>query len=139
MNFFRIRNIDHVVLRVRDMDKSLDFYTRILGCEVAKRNEQYQMIHLKAGTAMIDIIDVNGPLGIQGGEGPQEEGRNVDHFCLNIDPFDEAALVDYFKKLGINASKAEIRYGAEGYGSSIYIQDPDGNRVELKGKQSINH
>lgn len=134
MSFFNVRNIDHIVLRVQDMDKSLHFYTGILGCEVAKRNEKYQMIHLRAGSAMIDIIDITGPLGVQGGGAPQEARRNVDHFCLNIEPFDEDALIDYFRELGMNVDKAETRYGAEGYGPSIYIHDPDGNRVELKGK-----
>ncbi|MCK9563980.1 MAG: VOC family protein [Bacteroidales bacterium] len=134
MRFFRVRNIDHIVLRVQDMDKSLDFYTNILGCEVAKRNEKYQMIHLRAGSAMIDIIDIKGPLGIEGGAAPENERRNVDHFCLNIEPFDESALIDYFKGLGMKVDRAETRYGAEGYGASIYIRDPDGNRVELKGK-----
>ncbi len=82
---------------------------------------------------MIDLIDVQGPLGAAGGAAPEKERRNVDHFCLRVDPFDEAAIVQHLQAFGIAADKAVLRYGAEGEGLSIYCFDPDGNQIELKG------
>ena len=68
-----------------------------------------------------------------GGAGPGPEGRNMDHFCLTIEPFDEAALRAHLADHGIAAGAVKKRYGAEGEGPSLYITDPDGNTVELKG------
>ena len=98
-----------------------------------KKNDKLAMIHLSAGGSMIDLIDVQGPLGAAGGAAPEKERRNVDHFCLRVDPFDEAAIVQHLQAFGIAADKAVLRYGAEGEGLSIYCFDPDGNQIELKG------
>ena len=133
MSIFRVQHIDHVVLRVKDMERSVDFYTQVLGCAIKKRNEQYAMIHLGAGSSMIDLVDINGPLGSLGGGAPGKERRNVDHFCLRVEPFDEQAILAHLQAFGIVADKAVTRYGADGVGLSIYCFDPDGNQVELKG------
>ena len=133
MSIFKVQHIDHVVLRVKDMERSVDFYTRVLGCAIKKRNEQYAMIHLGAGNSMIDLVDIDGPLGAMGGGAPGKERRNVDHFCLRVEPFDETAILAHLQSHGIAADKAVTRYGAEGVGPSIYCFDPDGNQVELKG------
>ncbi|HDS1733802.1 VOC family protein [Pseudomonas sp. BP8] len=130
---FEISHLDHVVLRVQDMQQSLDFYTTVLGCHVVKRREDLGMIHLRAGASMIDLVDVQGPLGIQAGGAADPQHRNVDHFCLRITPFREAELLSFLSSAGVQAEKAIIRYGAEGEGPSIYCFDPDGNQVELKG------
>ena len=119
--------------RVEDMERSVDFYAQVLGCAIKKRNEQYGMIHLGAGSSMIDLVDINGPLGVMGGGAPGKERRNVDHFCLRVEPFDEQAILAHLQAFGIVADKAVTRYGAEGAGLSIYCFDPDGNQVELKG------
>lgn len=133
MSIFKVQHIDHVVLRVKDMERSVDFYTQVLGCAIKKRNEQYAMIHLGAGSSMIDLVDINGPLGSLGGGAPGKERRNVDHFCLRVEPFDEQAILAHLQAFGIVADKAVTRYGADGVGLSIYCFDPDGNQVELKG------
>lgn len=133
MPAFQIKHLDHVVLRVQDLARSVDFYTKVLGCSVKKKNDKLAMIHLSAGGSMIDLIDVQGPLGTAGGAAPEKERRNVDHFCLRVDPFDEAAIVQHLQAFGIAADKAVLRYGAEGEGLSIYCFDPDGNQIELKG------
>jgi len=133
MPAFQIKHLDHVVLRVQDLARSVDFYTKVLGCSVKKKNDKLAMIHLSAGGSMIDLIDVQGPLGAAGGAAPEKERRNVDHFCLRVDPFDEAAIVQHLQTFGIAADKAVLRYGAEGEGLSIYCFDPDGNQIELKG------
>ena len=137
MRPFTIKTIDHIVLRVRDMQRSQDFYVNLLGCSVAKVNEKYSMIHLRTGTSLIDLVDINGVLGKAGGEAPDCKRPNVDHFCLRIDPFDAKALCTYFADHGIEVESPMVRYGAEGDGLSIYIRDPDNNRVELKGPSSV--
>ncbi|MEZ1319527.1 VOC family protein [Pseudomonas fluorescens] len=133
MAIFNVQHIDHIVLRVADMQRSLEFYVEVLGCSVAKHNEQYAMIHLRAGSSMIDLVDIDGPLGAQGGAAAGKERRNVDHFCLRVEPFDEQAIIEHLQRHGITVEKAVNRYGAQGTGPSIYCFDPDGNQVELKG------
>ncbi|MEW9678163.1 VOC family protein [Pseudomonas sp. TE50-2] len=133
MPAFAILRIDHVVLRVSDLTRSLAFYHELLGCPVRKRRDTLGMIHLGAGDGLIDLVAVDGPLGRQGGEAPGQCGHNVDHVCLRIEPFDEQALSALLHEAGVRVEAAEKRYGAEGEGMSLYCFDPDGNRVELKG------
>jgi catechol 2,3-dioxygenase-like lactoylglutathione lyase family enzyme len=133
MRNFSIQRIDHVVLRVRDIERSVAFYVSVLGCEVKKRRDDLGLIHLSAGTALIDLVDVNGAIGRQGGGPAGKQGHNVDHVCLRVEPFDEQAILGHLAEAGISADKAEMRYGAEGTGWSIYFNDPDHNQIELKG------
>lgn len=130
---FCIREIDHVVLRVSVLDRSLEFYCDILGCTVERRQESIGLIQLRAGRSLIDLVPVDGKLGKAGGAAPGEKGRNVDHFCLRIEPFDGAAILEYLKRRGVDPGPVDMRFGAEGRGPSIYVNDPDGNTVELKG------
>ncbi len=128
-----IRNIDHVVLRVSDVPRAISFYCDVLGCREERRLEDLGLIQLRAGSALIDLVDVAAPLGQQGGAPPGAEARNVDHFCLRVEPFDTEAIRAHLQSQGIEVGEVAQRYGAEGMGPSIYIQDPDGNTVELKG------
>jgi len=129
----RIREIDHLVLRVRDLDATLRFYCDVLGCTAERRNDVIGLVQLRAGRSMIDLVPVNGKLGREGGEAPGKGGRNLDHLCLRIEPFDESAVRAHLQRLGISAGATASRFGAEGEGPSIYIEDPEGNVVELKG------
>ena len=133
MRPFTIKHIDHLVLRVSDLPRSVAFYTELLGCAVSRVREDLGMVHLATGTTMIDLVTLDGPLGRPGGAAPGVEGRNLHHFCLRIEPFDEAALTAYLDAAGVKVEPAEKRYGAEGEGLSLYCYDPDGNQVELKG------
>jgi catechol 2,3-dioxygenase-like lactoylglutathione lyase family enzyme len=128
-----VRDIDHLVLRVVDLERMLDFYTRALGCSVEKRQDAIGLIQLRAGRSLIDLVPVDGPLGRAGGAAPGREGRNLDHFCLRVEPFDESAIRAHLASCGVEAGPLEQRYGAEGSGPSIYLADPEGNTVELKG------
>ena len=130
---FNIKGIDHVVLRVADVERALRFYCDALGCREERRVEEIGLIQLRAGASLIDIVGVDSELGRLGGAGPSAEGRNMDHFCLRIEPFDEAALRAHLAAHGIEAGEVKKRYGAQGHGPSLYIADPDGNTVELKG------
>ncbi len=129
----RIREIDHVVLRVADLARSLAFYCDVLGCTVERRNDGIGLVQLRAGRSLIDLVPLTGRLGAAGGAGPGAEGRNLDHFCLRVDPFDEAAVRAHLARGGVVAGDTARRVGAEGDGPSIYVTDPDGNTVELKG------
>lgn len=133
MRMFTVKHIDHIVLRVQDLERSIHFYGDVLGCEVDRRRNDLGMVHLRAGASMIDLVDIAGPIGRQGGPAAGNARRNVDHFCLRVDPFDEAALIAHLEKFDLAPEKAVTRYGAEGDGWSLYCFDPDGNQVELKG------
>ncbi|MBB6584115.1 VOC family protein [Ralstonia solanacearum] len=133
MRPFTVVHIDHIVLRVQDLERSVSFYRDVFGCEVEKRRDDLGMIHLRAGSSMIDLVDVNGTIGRTGGPAAGADRRNVDHFCLRIEPFDENALMAHLEEAGLAPEKAAMRYGAEGNGLSVYCFDPDGNQVELKG------
>jgi catechol 2,3-dioxygenase-like lactoylglutathione lyase family enzyme len=128
-----IIRIDHVVLRCRDLERMERFYTDVLGCAVTRRNEPLGLIHLRAGSGLIDLAAVDGELGRRGGAAPGAEGHNLDHVCLRIDPFEEGALRAHLRRHGIDAGPVHHNYGAEGYGPALYLEDPEGNSVELKG------
>ena len=130
---FGIRAIDHVVLRVADIRRSLAFYVDGLGCTIEMQRDDIGLIQLRAGASILDLVPLDGKLGRAGGAGPRNEGRNLDHFALEIAPFDEAAIRAHLTGRGIEAGETGRRYGARGYGPSIYLTDPDGNVVELKG------
>lgn len=129
----RIREIDHLVLRVSELQPMLDFYCLVLGCTVERKQDEIGLVQLRAGRSLIDLIPVDGPLGRSGGAAPGAGGRNLDHLCLRLDPFDEAAIRAHLSTHGVAAGETASRAGAEGSGPSIYVTDPDGNTVELKG------
>lgn len=132
----RIRDIDHLVLRVLDLARMERFYCEALGCSVEKRQDPIGLVQLRAGRSLLDLVPVDGPLGRAGGAAPGREGRNLDHFCFRVEPFDEAAIRAQLQRFGAQAGPLESRYGAEGEGPSIYVDDPEGNVVELKGPPS---
>lgn len=131
---FTVLRIDHVVLRVSDLEAMVRFYGEVLGSTVVRRRDDLGLIHLSAGASLIDLVRIDGPLGRQGGAAPGREGRNQDHLCLRIDPFDERALTAHLSAQGVTPTAAAgTSFGAEGHGLSLYIVDPEGNRIELKG------
>ena len=129
----KIQTIDHVVLRVVDAERAIRFYCDVLGCTMDRRRDNIGLIQLRAGTAQIDLVPVDGEIGRLGGAAPGADARNMDHFAVSIEDFDEAALRAHLAAHGIEAGEVGIRYGAQGDGPSMYIRDPDGNTVELKG------
>ncbi len=125
--------LDHVVLRVNNLDRMLAFYRDTLGCPVERRLDDLGLVQLRAGASLIDLVPIGTPLGDMGGVAPGREGRNMDHFCLRVDNFDPEGLTAYLQQHGAVIGPAARRYGADGYGVSVYVQDPEGNTVELKG------
>ncbi len=121
---FEILGIDHVVLRVADLERAIAFYEGVLGAKVERRAEKFALVQLRAGRSLIDLIKASET---------DREGANMDHFALRIEPFDEAAIRAHLAAHGIEVGELKTRYGADGNGPSLYIEDPDGNTVELKG------
>ena len=130
---FTLGQIDHVVLRVRDLDASLHFYRDVLGGTLDKVQEKIGLWQVRAGASLIDLVPLDGVLGRIGGAGPGIEGHNLDHFALQVAPFDAAAIRAHLDAHKVKITDAGPRYGAQGTGPSIYVLDPDGNTVELKG------
>ena len=128
----QIAGIDHVVFRVRDLDKAVCFYQDVLGCPVERRQENVGMVQMRAGTSLIDLVAVDGQLGRKGGEAAGASGHNVDHVCLSVAGFDLEEVRRHLSSHGIAEGESGLRYGAGGEGLSIYLHDPDGNGLELR-------
>lgn len=138
MRPFRLQAIDHIVIRAANAAELVAFYVEAIGCKLAWDRPELGLTHLEAGNAMIDIVSIEGPLGTQGvslaakAEAGAGSGRNVDHLCLRIAPFDFEALKAHFERFAIVLAPPQARFGAQGNGLSIYLTDPEGNGVELK-------
>lgn len=129
----KIQQIDHVVLCVSDLERAIRFYQDVLGCREERRVDSINLVQMRAGHSLIDLL---GPTSDNVGEKRQRiagDGGNMDHFAVRLESFDEVMLRAHLETHGIAAGEVKHRYGAEGEGPSMYIQDPDGNTVELKG------
>ena len=131
---FAFEQLDHVVLRTEQIETLRDFYM-LLGCQIVEdRTRTIGLLQLSLGNSMLDLVDVNGELGRAGGSGPGPVGRNLDHFAVRVAPFDAKEITEFCKQNGIKSTQAsQLWLGADGYGPAIFIEDPDGNRIELKG------
>lgn len=127
-----IQNIDHVVFRVTNLEGTARFYTEVLGARWEKKREDIGLYQLRIGTSLIDLVPVDSTLGRLGGGAPGKEGRNVDHVCFRVLPWDGEAVLEHLRGHGIE-SQIVSRYGADGNGPSVYLTDPEGNNLELKG------
>jgi glyoxylase I family protein len=123
--------LDHVVLRVRDLERMVGFYRDVLGCTVAHRQDALGLVHLQAGTALLDLVWIGGRLG-RGGAPADAARPNLDHLCLAVSPWDEPAVVAHLAAHGIAVDPARTRYGAGGQAPSVYLTDPEGNGVEIR-------
>ena len=135
---FQLRRFDHVVLRVRDLAAMQAFYCEVLGCTVERHQVEIGLLQLRAGESLIDLVPVDGKLGRMGGAAPGEEGRNLDHLCLSVAPFEREEILAHLQSHGVRIGEFGSRYGAEGEGPSQYLSDPEGNVVELKGPPDDN-
>ncbi|HLY52366.1 MAG TPA: VOC family protein [Steroidobacteraceae bacterium] len=127
---FTIVGLDHIVLRVRDLPGALEFYCGTLGCTVEREQRALGLTQLRAGRSLIDLVTADGPLGARTAGGAC--GPNLEHFCLSIAPFEERSLRAHLEARGVRVGETQSRYGAEGEGPSLYLEDPEGNRIELK-------
>ena len=132
-NGFTVTGIDHVVLRVTDLERSLDFYTRVLGCPVERRRDDLGLVQLRAGSSLIDLVPVSGVIGKRGGGAPAPDAPNMDHLCIRIAAFEAEAAREHLRRHGVEVESEGVRYGAGGDGMSFSIRDPEGNGIELRG------
>mgnify|MGYP001814547381 CR=1 FL=1 len=130
-----IFGLDHIVLRTERMDEMRHFYTDVLGCPVERElPPELGLVQLRAGAALIDLVAVDSELGRLGGGPPTAGDNNMDHFCLQVKPMAECEISQYLTSKGVATGSFERRYGAQGFGNSIYLRDPDGNTVELRNR-----
>jgi glyoxylase I family protein len=127
-----IREIDHVVIRAADPGEMKRFYCDVLGCTVEREQPELGLIQLRAGRSLIDLLTVGSGLD-RAESGVPGAGRNMDHLCLRIEHFDAEALAAHLTAHGARLGSEGRRYGADGFGQSLYLFDPEGNMIELKG------
>lgn len=120
---FNVNDIDHLVLRSGDVPRLLAFYRAALGLKTERQTGK-GLTQLRAGSALLDIVPVTDR---------DQPGRNLEHFCFRVTPFDLDAIRAHLENVGATIVKSGTAYGAEGQGPNIYFLDPDGNEVELKG------
>ena len=131
----KVTGLDHIVLRTTRLDEMIQFYGTVLGCPVERElPPEFGLVQLRAGSALIDLVAVDSELGRVGGGAPSETENSLDHFCLQVNPLPEEEISRYLASHGVEAGPFEQRYGAQGFGNSIYLRDPDGNVVELRNR-----
>lgn len=121
----KIAGIDHVVVRISNLDRSIAFYCGVLGCALDWRRDDIGLAHLRVGNAFVDLL-VSTPF-------PADGLRNMDHLCLSVAGFDLEEAKAHLRANGIAPGEEGRRYGASGWGLSLYLEDPDGNGIELRG------
>jgi glyoxylase I family protein len=138
MPLFTIRELDHVVIRCADLDTMVNFYRTVLGCPIEKEQRELGLIQMRAGRSLIDLLSVGAKID-RPDSGDPSAGRNMDHLCVRIEPFDAQALRTHLKQHNVRIDEEARRYGAEGFGPSLYLFDPEGNMIELKGPPEASH
>ncbi len=132
-NPINITHIDHVVIRVNDLENMIAFYRDVLGCKLERGPGEARLAQLRAGQSLIDLVDTNGPIGLKGGGVPDHNAPNMDHLCLQLSAWDPDAIQKHLRENNVDFGEIAVRYGALGDGPSLYLRDPEGNTVELKG------
>lgn len=127
---FALAGIDHVVLLVDGIEESTRFYTEVLGCTIDNDLPQYGMRQLRAGAALIDLVDIRAPEGAWA-KPEVAGGRNVDHVALALGPADPEAVRHHLAEHNVEIVEEGDRLGALGDTWSFYIRDPAGNQIEL--------
>jgi len=133
MRPIRVTELDHIVLNVEDIDRSLAFYTQVLGLK-GERVEEFKAGEVGFPSARINehtIIDLSPIKKESAREVPL--ARNLNHFCLVVGQEDFSGIVDYLKGHGVPILQGPIsRWGARGRATSVYFPDPDGNEIEIR-------
>jgi len=132
-NPINIARIDHVVLRVVDLERMVAFYRDVLGFRLERGPGDGGLAQLRAGDSLLDLVDASGTLGRKAGRPPDHGAANVDHICFLVQPWNQEAVLAQLLRHGVEPGNVATRYGALGDGPSVYFHDPEGNLIELKG------
>lgn len=122
--------LDHLVLEVADVERSLAFYRDVVGLEPVRLEEfragRAPFVSLRVSDeTLIDLF----PKRLWRGRRP----RNPSHFCLALDRRAATALKRRLRRLGVAITRTDARnFGARGFGASLYFDDPDGTSVEVR-------
>ena len=136
MRKFNITELDHIVLNVSDIERSLNFYTETMGLKPERLEEfragtvGFPSVRINADT-VIDLFPMKG--------GPREQtatektAGNLNHFCMVIGKKDFSGIIEYLKENRIMIREGPVsRWGARGRATSVYFLDPDGNEIEIR-------
>jgi catechol 2,3-dioxygenase-like lactoylglutathione lyase family enzyme len=130
MDGVKILEMDHIVLSVSDVERSFAFYVNVLNLK-GERLEEF-----RNGNVGFPSVRINDPTLIdlvQAGASERSSIRNLDHFCLVSESTDLAKLAEELRKCGVVVVQEPVsRWGARGQATSIYIQDPDANEIEIR-------
>lgn len=129
---FSLVGLDHVVFLVDNMDRALDFYHNVLGSQPGYSYPALGMEQVWCGSALIVLWDITHP-GAAGAVPPVSGGRNVDHVCIATSPCTPDAMRAHLAAHGVVIEREAQHGGARGIGTSFYIHDPFGNKLEIKG------
>jgi glyoxylase I family protein len=136
MRRINITELDHIVLNVSDIERSLKFYTEVMDLKPERLDE------FRAGTVGFPSVRINADtvidlFPIEGGRGKQKDAEktagNLNHFCMVIGKEDFSGIIDYLKENRIVIREGPVsRWGARGRATSVYFLDPDGNEIEIR-------
>ncbi len=136
MKSIRVQALDHIVLNVRDIDRSLNFYAGTLGLTPERLDEfkagkvGFPSVRI-TGETIIDLFPVKVPT--VGNFTGEKVAGNLNHFCMVIGTDDFSGIVEYLKEKEIPIREGPVsRWGARGRATSVYFLDPDGNEIELR-------
>jgi glyoxylase I family protein len=136
MKRITVTDLDHIVLNVRDVDRSVNFYTEVLGLSSERLDEfrsgrvGFPSVRINERTIidLFPIKNVETPAGL-----PKKMNGNLNHFCLVVGPDDFSGIVSYLTERQIAIREGPVsRWGARGRATSVYFLDPDGNEVEIR-------
>jgi catechol 2,3-dioxygenase-like lactoylglutathione lyase family enzyme len=130
MKPIKVTELDHIVLNVSDIDRSLDFYANVLGLKI-ERLDEFRAGKIGFPSARINehtIIDL-----FPSKESGEKRQGNLNHFCMVVEKEDFSGIEDYLKTCGVSILKGPIsRWGARGRATSVYFHDPDKNEIEIR-------
>jgi catechol 2,3-dioxygenase-like lactoylglutathione lyase family enzyme len=135
MGKIKVIELDHIVLNVSDIDRSLKFYSEVLGLK-GERVDEFYAGKVSFPSVRINqqtIIDLFPRKEVAARSTAEKANANLNHFCLVVGAEDFSGIVDYLSANQVKVHQGPVsRWGAQGRATSVYFSDPDGNEVEIR-------